>query len=147
WQDILVAILYATHLGVIVVEAAANGDENLDDDLYEIRPPTFPSQWGNPFRRSNIDSGAILVGAGAPPIATHGPHGPDRSRMVGSNYGAIVDAQGWGHEVTTTGYGFLQGNNNTEDRWYTDQFAGTSAAAAMIAGVLACVQGVLRANK
>jgi hypothetical protein len=56
-----------------------------------------------------------------------------------------VDCQGWGREVTTTGYGDLQGGNN-RDLWYTDTFAGTSSASPIVVGVLACVQGILRAH-
>jgi hypothetical protein len=43
-------------------------------------------------------------------------HGPDRSRLDFSNFGKAVDVQGWGREVTTCGYGDLQGGNN-EDFW------------------------------
>lgn len=142
WPQVYAAIRYATSLGIIVVEAAGNGEENLDDNIYQTGRKSFPIKWQNPFRRTPfIDSGAILVGAGAPPI---GDHGPDRSRIEGSNYGSIVDAQGWGFEVTTLGYGDLQGDGINEDRFYTATFAGTSAAAPMVAGALACVQGVLR---
>ena len=92
------------------------------------------------------DSGAILVGAGAPPPGTHGrDHGPDRSRLDFSNFGARVDAQGWGEEVTTCGYGDLQGGTN-EDLWYTDTFSGTSSASPIVVGALGCLQGVLRAR-
>jgi hypothetical protein len=90
------------------------------------------------------DSGAILVGAGVPPPYTHAnTWGPDRSRHDFSNYGSAVDAQGWGREVTTTGYGDLQGGTNA-NAWYTDFFAGTSSASAMLAGVIGCMQGVAR---
>ena len=44
-----------------------NGAENLDDALYAARPPGFPALWTNPFNRANRDSGAVVVGAGAPP--------------------------------------------------------------------------------
>jgi hypothetical protein len=87
-----------------------------------------------------------VVGAGAPPPGTHGRnHGPDRSRLDFSNYGSIVDAQGWGREVTTCAYGDLQGGTH-EDEWYTDQFSGTSSASPIVVGALACLQGVARAN-
>jgi Subtilase family len=120
WPDDFDAIRYAIGRGVIVVEAAGNGAENLDDAIYNTRPTGFPASWTNPFTRANRDSGAILVGAGAPPPGTHGrDHGPDRSRLDFSNYGALIDAQGWGREVTTAGYGDLQGGSN-EDEWYTD---------------------------
>jgi hypothetical protein len=54
-------------------------------------------------------------------------HGPDRSRLDFSKFGKAVDVQGWGREVTTCGYGDLQGGNN-EDFWYTDQFSGKRLA-------------------
>ncbi len=146
WQDDFDAIRYAVIRGVIVVEAGGNGAENLDDLLYNARPAGFPASWSNPFNRANRDSGAIVVGAGAPPPGTHGrDNGPDRSRLDFSNWGALIDAQGWGREVTTTGYGNLQGGSN-EDEWYTDQFSGTSSASPVVVGALGCTQGVLRAR-
>jgi hypothetical protein len=56
-----------------------------------------------------------------------------------------VDAQGWGREVTSTGYGNLQGGTD-RNRWYTDTFSGTSSAAPIVVGALGCVQGILRAQ-
>lgn len=148
WPDDWDAICYAAARGVLVVEAAGNGAENFDDPLYDNRPAGFPATWSNPFRRGARDSGAILAGAGAPPPGTHGRnHGPDRSRLAFSNYGQAVDVQGWGREVTTTGYGGLwrdPGDVNNRDRWYTDTFSGTSSASPIIVGALGCVQGVLR---
>jgi hypothetical protein len=146
------AIRYAIGRGVIVVEAAGNGAENLDDNLYSVAAPGFPNNWTNPFNPSNVQSGAIIVGAGAPPVGTHGrSHGPDRSRLDFSNYGQRVDTQGWGREVTTTGGrhadpGDLQGGMN-EDEWYTDTFSGTSSASPIIVGTLGCLQGILLSKK
>ena len=146
WPDDFAAIQYATGNGVIVVEAAGNGAENLDDPVYSVRPNFFPPSWTNPFNRANRDSGAVIVGAGAPPPNTHGRnHGNDRSRLAFSNYGALIDAQGWGREVTTCGYGDLQGGAD-ENLWYTDTFSGTSSASPIIVGALGCMQGVLRAH-
>lgn len=146
WPDDFAAISYAVGRGVIVVAAAGNGGEDLDDALYDSPQPGFPSGWGNPFKRGANDSGSVLVGAGAPPPGTHGRnHGPDRSRLDFSNYGACLDAQGWGREVTTAGYGDLQGGPD-EDSWYTDQFSGTSSASPIVVGALACVQGNRRAT-
>lgn len=146
WPDDFDAIRYATSRGIIVVEAAGNGAENLDDPIYNTPEAGFPSTWTNPFNRANRDSGAIVVGAGAPPPGTHDrDYGPDRSRLDFSNWGAVVDAQGWGREVTTCGYGDLQGGTN-EDEWYTDQFSGTSSASPIVVGALGCVQGIVRAQ-
>jgi hypothetical protein len=147
WPSDMTAIQYAVSRGVIVVEAAGNGYEHLDDEIYGGSGPFgFRDGRLNPFARQELDSGAILVGAGAPPS---GAHGPDRSRLDFSNWGGAIDAQGWGYEVTTTG-GLGTGPDALrpgpfEDRWYTDRFSGTSSAAPMVAGALACVQGMLRA--
>jgi hypothetical protein len=143
WPDDFDAIRYAITRGIIVVEAAGNGAEDLDDALYSTRPAGFPVTWTNPFNRSNRDSGAIVVGAGAPPPGTHGlSWGADRSRLGFSNWGALVDAQGWGSGVTSTGYGDLQGGSD-ERLWYTDTFGGTSSASPIVVGVLGCLQGAL----
>jgi len=146
WPDNFAAIVYATSVkGVIVVEAAGNGAENFDDPLYNNRPAGFPASWKNPFNLANPQSGAVIVGAGAPPPGTHGRnHGADRSRLGFSNFGARVDVQGWGREVTTAAYGDLQGGSN-EDLWYTDTFSGTSSASPIVVGAVGCMQGALRA--
>ncbi len=147
WPDEFAAIRYAVTRGVIVVEAGGNGGENLDDPFYNNRPAGFPASWKNPFNPANPNSGAVMVGAGAPPPGTHGNnHGPDRSRLGFSNYGSRLDVQGWGREVTTTGYGDLQGGAN-RDQWYTDQFSGTSSASPIVVGTLGCVQGILRRRR
>ncbi|MFC7306759.1 S8 family peptidase [Streptomyces monticola] len=150
WPDDYAAIRHATARGVLVVGAAGNGSESLDDAAYERRPDEFPEWWRNPFNPANELSGAVLVGAGAPPPGTHGrDHGPDRSRLAFSNYGARVDAQGWGRETTTTGGfwnrpGDLQGGAE-EIAWYTDTFSGTSSASPIVVGALASLQGMLKA--
>ena len=147
WPDDFAAIRYAVNRGVCVIEAAGNGGENLDDPAYNTPDPGFPADWKNPFNRAQRDSGAVVVGAGAPPPGTNGrDHGPDRSRLGFSNYGAAVDVQGWGREVVTTGYGDLQGGINS-NLHYTAQFSGTSSASPIVVGALGCVQGVLRANR
>jgi len=142
WPAELVAIRYAVNKGIVVVEAAGNGSENLDAPIYNVPLEGFPTWWRNPFNPQNPSSGAILVGAGCPPPGVHGrDHGPDRSRLSFSNYGSRVDCQGWGREVTSTGYGDLQGGLS-QDLWYTDVFSGTSSASPMVTGAMLCVQGI-----
>jgi hypothetical protein len=92
WPDDFLAIRRAILRGIIVVEAAGNGAQNLDDPFYDQPHPAFPGNWHNPFRGA-ADSGAVLVGAGAPPT---GQFGPDRSRLDFSNHGSRIDCQGWG---------------------------------------------------
>lgn len=141
WPDTLVAVQYAVSRGIIVVGAAGNGAENLDDELYDVPGEGFPEDWSNPFRRT--DSGAIIVGAGAP---AGGGYGPARSRLDFSNYGSRVDCQGWGRGVCTTGYGDLwAGSGETE--WFTAEFSGTSSASPVVAGAVACLQGIARASR
>lgn len=149
WPDDFAAIQYAVSKGIIVVEAAGNGYQDLDGSVYDQNPESplgpFPDSWRNPFNPANPSSGAVLVGAGAPPPGTHGrDHGPDRSRLLFSNFGERVDCQGWGREVTSTGYGDLQGGSQNE--WYTDEFSGTSSASPIVVGALGCAQGILLAE-
>lgn len=145
WWDDFLAIQYATSKGIIVVEAAGNGAQNLDAPIYSVRPATspvvFPAAWKNPFPRTAVDSRAIIVGAGAPPS---GNFGAARSRLGFSNYGSCADAQAWGREVVTTGYGDLAGATN-ENAAYSAIFSGTSSASPIVVGALACIQGMLKA--
>lgn len=152
WPCNMAAILYANSRGIIVVEAGGNGRENLDDEIYDKNPCAphgpFPDWWRNPFTRDPIDTGAILVGAGAPPEGIHdSAFGVARSRLAFSNFGYAIDTQGWGEEVATCGGdNSLTPSVEEEDRRYTIGFNGTSSAAAMVAGALGCLQGILRAR-
>jgi len=127
-EDYYNAIVLAVGVGVVVVEAAGNGSQNLDAPEYNAGHA--------PFLLAN-DSGAIIVGAGASPGSSEG----DRSRLDFSNYGATVDLQGWGHNVTTTGYG---GRYSAEGQnlWYTGGFSGTSSASPIVTGACALLQSV-----
>ncbi len=121
----LEAIQLATALGVIVIEAAGNG--NLDLDRC-VDPRT-----GRTLRRGAagfVDSGAILVGASFSAL----PH--DRAPF--SNYGSRVDCYGWGEAVTSCGYGDLAGQSATD--FYTNTFNGTSSASPIIAAAAALLQ-------
>jgi len=68
-----------------------------------------------------------------------------RSRIWFSNYGRIVNVQGWGWHVTTCGYGDAQGGRD-ERRWYTLRFSGTSSASPIVTGAAAVIQGIARAR-
>lgn len=126
-EDVFLAVKDVTDAGIVVVAASGNGEQNLDDDVYEGR-----------FDRSKRDSGTIFVGAGEPPGSESGA----RVRASFSDYGSCVDVQAWGGRVVTAGYGDLQGPSSGlgEQSWYTAEFSGTSSASAIVAGVLARVQ-------
>lgn len=119
-------IALLTSRGYIVVEAAGNGGQDLDEVRY-----------GSPFPNGKPDSGAIIVGAGQ---ACSG--GVLRSRFYQSNYGARVDLQGQGSCVTTTGYGDL--SNDSPHATYTSLFGGTSSASPMVAAAAASVSSAYR---
>lgn len=131
WDDIYDVIRAATDRGVIVIEAAGNGGENLEHKAY-----------GGKFDRRVRDSGAIVVGAGGP--ARKGF--TDRARLDFSNYGARVDVQGWGRGVATLDYGDLQKCSEAGDRHYTDAFSGTSSASPIVAGAAILLQSMARAH-
>ncbi len=122
WQANYDAIAASTALGRICVEAAGNGEENLDDPVFEGR-----------FDRSIRDSGAIVVAAGTP---------YDMQPESFTNYGSIINANGWGSWITTTGNGDLYGTNPHDK--YTAEFGGTSGASPMIVGVCCCAQSIYK---
>ncbi len=126
WQDNFDAILLATANGRIVCEAAGNGSQNLDDDVY-----------GLTFDRDFRDSGAIMCGA-ANRLAV-----PEWF----TNYGSRLDLNGWGSSVTTLGYGDLQGSPNfPEVEFYTSHFSGTSSATPIVTGAVLALQGIVKAG-
>jgi subtilisin family serine protease len=131
-DDVFETIAHHTGRGVVIVEAAGNGGEDLDRREY-----------GGKFDRKRRDSGAIVVGAGGPPR----PGFEDRQRLDFSNYGARVDVQGWGRKVATLDYGDLQACDGAADRHYTGEFAGTSSASPIIAGAAILLQEHARAAR
>jgi serine protease len=124
WYD---AIASATADGIVVVEAASNGGEDLGNT----------AAYGDPFPGGRRDSGAIVVGAAAAPGCTD----PPRGRLGFSSYGPRVDLQAYGECVVTTGYGDLQDGPDT-NTWYTQGFNGTSSASAIVTGAAAVVSSV-----
>lgn len=130
------AIELAVGLGIVVVEAAGNGNHDLD---------AYTDGGDHIFNPAFRDSGAIIVGAGAA-----GDFGPARSRIWFSNYGARVNCQGWGESVVTTGWKASWGaalyDGGTAQTQYTDGFGGTSSASPIVAGAALCVQGISEAS-
>jgi subtilisin family serine protease len=130
--DVHAATMALVGLGIVVVAAAGNSGVHLD----HVAPPEHLNrliwQKGHP---DYDDSGAIMVGAG------NAPGGADaHARADFSNKGTRVDCQGWGNAVCTTGGGGLFSAAGL-DQFYARDFGGTSSAAAIVAGVVACLQG------
>lgn len=108
----------ATDAGIIIIAAAGNGNENLDDPFYAAY-----------HARGN--SGAIIVGAGTSDT--------EHSKLWFSTYGSRVDIQGWGHNVLAAGYGGWAKYDNDSNRTYT-MFAGTSSATPVVASAAILIQ-------
>src|SRR5690606_13166204 len=70
--------------------------------------------------------------------------GAQPERAAFSNYGSRIDTNGWGREVATTGYGTLFSPNGDQRQQYTERYAGTSSATAIISGVAIGLSGVVR---
>lgn len=127
------AIQTAVGNGRIVVEAAGNGSQNLNDPQNAAG-----SNNHNPFGGAN--SGAIIVGAGA---AAPSGSTTARSRLNFSNYGTRVNLQGFGEGVWTTGYGSAY-NAEGENYFYTSGFSGTSSASPIVTGACVLLQSVFK---
>lgn len=116
--------------GIIVVEAAGNGDRNLDDPMFTVdnfgHYPFLPENW----------SEAILVGAGAVGVADIA-----RSKLWFSNYGSRIDVQGNGEQIVTTGYGTAFSSEGV-NREYSNSFGGTSGASPIVVGAIALLQSL-----
>ncbi|HLU39172.1 MAG TPA: S8 family serine peptidase, partial [Planctomycetota bacterium] len=120
------AIQNATRLGVAVLETGANGAVDLDDRRLR-----------RAFDLSFRDSGAIIVGASA---------GRLRERAWFSSFGSRIDANGWGLDVITTGYGDLFGPNQDRRQTYTMAFSGTSSATPMVTAAVVALRGAANAQ-
>ncbi|MFX1475550.1 MAG: S8 family peptidase [Promethearchaeota archaeon] len=134
-QAVFDSIRLGIALGIIIVEAAGNGDRDLD---------AFADAGGNQiFNRGSAafrDSGAIMVGAGSSttPHRRIAPPG----WAWGSNFGSRIDCYAWGEDVDT----LTTNNAGTSTTQYTTTFGGTSSASSIVAGAALIVQGIAEAN-
>ncbi len=124
------AIAAATAKGIVVVLPAGNGGRAM-------------SEYGTPGSDTAIVVGGGQVPEGAGVLATRHPS---------SNSGPRVDVQGPAHAVVTATagasyYGFLFGGAGDGSRSYTGCFNGTSSASAAVAGAIAAMQGIARAER
>jgi len=108
----------ASDAGIVVVAAAGNGEQDLDDPCYDEY-------------NSRGNSGAIIVGAGSPDLS----HAP----LWFTTYGSRVDVQGWGINVFTSGYGDYTQVGGDFDQSYT-MFSGTSSATPIVASCVIVLQ-------
>jgi len=108
----------ATDAGIVVVQAAANGNQDLDAAFYA------------PYM-SRGDSGAIIVGGGRANL-TH-------NRISYSTYGSRVDVQGWSENVFACGYGDVFQIGGDFNQGYTN-FSGTSSATPIVAACVIVLQ-------
>lgn len=128
-RTVFTTLQTATAAGVIVVEPAGNGGQNLDDAT-----PGYVTwrTWG--------DSGAIMVGAGTPD-ANH-------NRANFSTFGSRVDVHAWGGSVSTTGGGNPFPVTGSPPNWqeYRTTFNGTSSAGAIVASACTALQSLAKAH-
>lgn len=126
--DVFAAVKLGVALGIVIVEAAGNGGNDLD--AYDH--PAY-GQMFNPASIDYRDSGAIMVG-GAHSFVPH-------ARTDGSNYGGRIDCYAWGENIDTA----TALPDGPDDEYDTD-FGGTSGASAIIAGAALAVQGISHTN-
>lgn len=122
-QAVFDAIKLATSQGIVVVEAAGNGSEDLDQ-FQDVLGKRILNRASPDFR----DSGAIMVGAGS----SAAPH----QRLGFSNFGSRIDCFGWGENIDTCGDGWTGTATNT----YTTSFGGTSGASPIVTGAALLLQ-------
>ncbi len=121
YQDQFDAILTVTSMGRIVVEAGANGAQDLDNSTF----------YGSLFDPAFRFSGAIMV------AASYNDHSP----APFTSHGQRLDVHAFGTwDVFTLGYGDLYGFDTTN--FYTSGFSGTSSASPIIVGSCAILQSV-----
>lgn len=124
------AIRTLVDAGIIVIEAAGNG--NLDLDLW-----SHPSERRMVRGHTDWDSRAIMVAAAESELTDGDGHARwIEKETVGSNFGSRVDCHAWGERVAAAAAA------SVAQVGYRNDFDGTSAASAIVAGAAACAQGM-----
>ena len=127
------AIRLATGLGIVVIEAAGNGDHNLDQFKQQSSGQFVLARPGG-----RADSGAIIVGGSE--SAFPYKRKVNFPGIDGSCFGTRVDCFAWSENVMTFDV------ERTGEDLYSASFGGTSAAAAIVAGAALLVQGAAEAK-
>jgi serine protease len=151
WEKaIFDAIVTATAAGVVVVEAGANGGQNLDGNIYSVgNNGHYPFVVQDGVRQT--DSGAIIVGAG-----NSAWRDTPRAANNTTNSGRRIDVQGYGNDIVTTGYGplfpgfrfegdppdteVLPPDPEQKNLFFTQGFGGTSGASPIVTGAVILLQ-------
>ena len=133
-DDVFLAILLASALGRVVIEAAGNGkyraniakprNFGLDLDAYTNAGGVHV------FDRAVRDSGAVLVAAS--------DAGPDYFPLEESNFGHRIDCFAPGWQVRTCTFDATM--SGAAQSAYEPYFSGTSAASAIVAGAAVLLQ-------
>jgi len=131
------AIRLAVSQGIIVIEAAGNGNVNLDS----VRNKRGTRNLNPRDDRFYKDSGAIMVGACNKEVLRGGMH----TRHPKSNYGSRIDCYAWGEGFATATRRDPRETSGS-DR-YAVLFGGTSGASAIIAGAALLLQSLYEARK
>jgi hypothetical protein len=110
----------ASDAGIIILAAAGNGNENLDDSFYDSY-------------NARGDSGAFIIGAGSSDL--------NHNKMSFSTYGSRVNIHGWGQNVyATANYASSIVFGGDFNQSYYPYFSGTSSATATLGGFTAVLQ-------
>jgi hypothetical protein len=124
-------IRLATALGIVVVEAAGNGRNDLDAFRDSAGKFVLSRTHPGDFK----DSGAIMVGGSSSSY----PYIRSVVGPQGTSWGSRVDCFAWAQNVRTSDVDPFGQDT------YTSAFGGTSSAAAIVAGAALLVQGVAQA--
>jgi len=135
------AIRLACNQGIIVIEAAGNGNSNLDDFLDTTTKVSLDPDDGPPHF---IDTGAVMVGASHYAVVPDPAVFDGHTKYDSSNYGKRIDCYALGQSNYTAGFDDLGANQLGSATGYTSNFRATSAATAIVTGAAALVQGWYR---